>query len=421
MSKPTTPGPAISSQQFQIPVCVSWGGSNRLVSALIDSGSAGNFLSRTVATELNLPLVLCSTELRIKAIDGQPIGSGAVTHHTVSVQLRVGALHQETLPFLVIDSPDLQVVLGYPWLRNHNPSIAWDQGEITAWGKDCFNRCFTLPCHTTQVESPAHLEPTAVPPVYQDLSEVFNKARAIVLPPHRLGDCAIELLPGTTPPRGRVYPLSIPESEAMDSYIKEALAQGFICPSTSPAAASFFFVENKGGGLRPCIDYRSLNRVAIKNRYPLPLVPSALEQLRHARVFTKLDLRSAYNLVRIRKGDEWKSAFITSSWHYEYLVMPYGLANAPSVFQAFVNDTLRDFLNRFVIVYIDDILVYSSCLQEHVQHVRTVLSCLLRNDLVVKAEKCEFHRSEVAFLGYIVSEKGITMDRCHRVASARLC
>ncbi len=122
----------------------------------------------------------------------------------------------------------------------------------------------------------------------------------------------------------------------MEEYIEEALRQGYIRPSTSPAASSFFFVAKKDGGLRPCIDYRTLNKITVKFRYPLPLVPAALEHLRGARVFTKLDLRSAYNLVRIREGDEWKTAFVTPTGHYEYCVMPYGLVNAPSVFQDFI-------------------------------------------------------------------------------------
>ncbi|KAI4890669.1 hypothetical protein NFI96_002022 [Prochilodus magdalenae] len=142
----------------------------------------------------------------------------------------------------------------------------------------------------------------------------------------------------------------------MEEYIQEAWSQGYIRPSTSPAAAGFFFVKKKDGGLRPCIGYRGLNSITKPYPYPLPLVPVALEQLRGATMFTKLDLRSAYNLVRIRKGDEWKTAFHTTRGHYEYRVMSFGLRNAPSVFQAFVNDVLRDMIGQFVIAYIDDIL-----------------------------------------------------------------
>lgn len=128
-------------------------------------------------------------------------------------------------------------------------------------------------------------------------------------------------------------------------------------------------------------------------------------------IFTKLDLRSAYNLIRIREGDEWKTAFSTPSGHYEYLVMSYGLANAPSVFQNLINSVLRDMLGRYVIAYIDDILVHSTSLEEHITHVRQVLRRLLQHQLYVKAEKCEFHQHTISFLGYIISTKGIAMDQ----------
>ncbi len=185
---------------------------------------------------------------------------------------------------------------------------------------------------------------------------------------------------------------------------------GFIRASTSPARAGFFFVEKKDRGLRPCIDYRGLNNVTVKFCYTLPLVPSALEQLREATIYTKLDLRSAYNLIRIKEGDEWKTAFLTTSrGHYEYQVMPYGLANSPAVFQTFINYIFRDLLNQYVVAYIDDILIYSKS-EEHIGQVRNVLSRLLENQLYVKAEKCEFHVKQTTFLGYHISHEGVRMD-----------
>ncbi|KAK3520993.1 hypothetical protein QTP86_002390 [Hemibagrus guttatus] len=143
----------------------------------------------------------------------------------------------------------------------------------------------------------------------------------------------------------------------MEEYIKTSLAAGHIQPSTSPAAAVFFFVKKRDGGLRPCIDYRGLNTITVRYPYPLPLVSAELEQLRGARVFTKLDLRSAYNLVRICEGDEWKTAFHTTHGHYKYCVMPFGLTNTPAVFQALINEVFQDLLGKGVIAYIDDILV----------------------------------------------------------------
>ncbi|XP_015224357.1 PREDICTED: RNA-directed DNA polymerase homolog [Cyprinodon variegatus] len=191
----------------------------------------------------------------------------------------------------------------------------------------------------------------------------------------------------------------------MEKYINESLAAGIIRPSSSPLGAGFFFVGKKDGSLRPCIDYRGLNQITVKNKYPLPLLASAFEPVQGATVFTKLDLRNAYHLLRIRDGDEWKAAFKTPLGQFEYLVMPFGLTKAPACFQALVNDVLRDFLNVFVFVYIDDILIYSKDLSEHKKHVRLVLQRLLENKLFVKAEKCEFHQPSVTFLGLSPAEQ----------------
>ncbi|XP_073510888.1 uncharacterized protein [Phyllobates terribilis] len=199
-------------------------------------------------------------------------------------------------------------------------------------------------------------------------------------------------------------------TRSMSEYIEENLARGFIRKSTSPAGAGFFFVKKKDGSLRPCIDYRGLNQITVKNKYPLPLIPELFDRLRGARIFTKLDLRGAYNLVRIRQGDEWKTAFNTRDGHYEYLVMPFGLCNAPAVFQELVNDIFRDLLYSCVVVYLDDILVFSPDLQTHRRDVRQVLLRLRQNHLFAKYEKCLFEQTSLPFLGYIISQTGLRMD-----------
>ncbi|KAK3569743.1 hypothetical protein QTP86_004065 [Hemibagrus guttatus] len=349
-------------------------------SALIDSGAAVNLIDGALVEKLGIPTFPCVPPLKITAIDSQPIGEGYLKSQTELLEFRVGLFHRERLAFYVTSSPVNPVILGFPWLRRQDPQISWRSGELVRWSHACAER------------------------------EVFCKERAARLPAHQPWDCAIDLLPNASPPRGRVYPLLLPESKTMEEYIETALAAGHIRPSTSPAAASFFFVGKKDGGLRPCIDYRGLNAITVPYPYPPPLVPAALEQLRGARIFTKLDLRSAYNLVRIRKGDEWKTAFHTTHGHYEYRVMPFGLTNAPAVFQALINGVFHDLLGRWVIAYIDDILVYSNSPEEHVRHVREVLSRLQRHHLYVKLEKCEFHRTTVTFLGYVISQRGVEMD-----------
>ena len=165
---------------------------------------------------------------------------------------------------------------------------------------------------STSIESPQTDINVTIPPEYMDLREVFSKCNATELPPHRPYDCTIELVENPVFPKSRVYPITQEEELAMDTYTQEALDQGFIRPSTSPVAPGFFFVKKKDGGLRSCIDYQGLNQITKSYPYPLPLVPSALEQLKGAKYFTKLDLRSAYNLIRIKEGDEWKTAFVTT-------------------------------------------------------------------------------------------------------------
>lgn len=196
----------------------------------------------------------------------------------------------------------------------------------------------------------------------------------------------------------------------MEKYIADSLAAGIIRPSSSPVGTGFLFGDKKDKTLRPCIDYRGLNKITIKNKYPLLLLSSAFELFQGATLFSKLDLRNAYHLVRIRKGDEWKTVFNTHPGHFEYLVMPFGLTNAPAVFQALVNDVLRDFINRCAFVYLHDILIFSKTMAEHEVHVRQILQCLLENKLFVKGEKCELHIDSVAFLGYIIAQGNLKPD-----------
>ncbi|KAK3537692.1 hypothetical protein QTP70_017902 [Hemibagrus guttatus] len=237
------------------------------VSALIDSEAAVNLINRALVEELRIPTIPCMPTLRIMAIDSQPIGGGYLTHQTELLEFQVGLFHREWLPFYVTSSPANPVILGFPWLRQHDPQISWHTGELVHWSATCLSKCLhepvSWPCLASVVEDSAPLASGHVPCVYGDFLEVFSKERAARLPSHRAWDCAIDLLPNTSPPRGRDYLLSLPEARAMEEYIEEALAVGHIRPSTSPAAAGFFFVGKKDGGLHPCIDYRGLNAITV--------------------------------------------------------------------------------------------------------------------------------------------------------------
>ncbi|KAJ1041357.1 hypothetical protein NDA10_003262 [Ustilago hordei] len=212
------------------------------------------------------------------------------------------------------------------------------------------------------------------------------------------------------PPQGPLYLKGPKEMSELRRYLDENLEKGFIRPSKSPARSPVLFVPKKDGGLRLCVDYRGLNEITVKNRAPLPLIEEQLFLLRKARIYTKLDLRAAYNLIRIAKGDEWKTAFGTQLGLYEYLVMPFGLANAPAHFQSFINDIFRDIIGIYVVVYLDDFLIFSDTEEAHVKHVTEVLTRLRSNRLFAKLSKCEFHTKTVEFLGYIIKPTGIEMD-----------
>ncbi|KAK3509680.1 hypothetical protein QTP70_008429 [Hemibagrus guttatus] len=405
-----------SSLFFSLTVPVSLCFSDRYVPfpALIDSGAAVNLIDGALVEELGIPTFPCIPSLRITAINSQLIGEGYLKCQTELLEFQVGLFHHEQLAFYVTSSSVNPMILGFPWLWHHNPQISWRSGELVCWSPTCLKECLrelvSRPCRTSCVKEAIPAAHGHIPHAYADFKEVFSEENAARLPSHQVWDCAIDLLPNTSPPRGRIYPLSLPEAKAMEDYIEAALAAGHIRPSTSPAAAEFFFVGKKDGGLWPCIDYRGLNAITVQYPYPLPLVPAVLEQLRGARYFTKLDLRSTYNLVRIRKGNEWKTAFHTTHGHYEYRVMPFGLTNAPAVFQALINGVFQDLLGKGVIAYIDDILVYSTSMEEHVRHVWEVLSRLQRHHLYIKLEKCEFQRTTVTFLGYVISRQGVEMD-----------
>lgn len=398
--------------------------------ALLDSGATSSFINQTLVTENNLPSIKKKEPRILEVIDGRPISSGNVTHETPPVLLTIGA-HSETLVLDVVQLGHYPVILGVPWLKKHNPHIYWSlhQLHFNACPRDCggpfppVSALAEYPIDASLLplvgsssfedsckETPSLSVDILVPQVHHEYLEIFSKEAADLLPVHRSYDHTIPLVEGSSPPYGPIYSLSAIELKALAEYLDENLRKGFIRPSTSPAGAPILFVKKKDGSLRLCVDYRGLNKITIKNRYPLPLIHELLDRLQGAHIFTRIDLRGAYNLVRIAKGEEWKTAFRTRYGHFEYLVMPFGLTNAPATFQNLMNDILRDFLDVFVIVYLDDILIFSKTKEDHIGHVSQVLDRLQKTGLVARAEKCEFHKSEVEFLGYVMSSVGVKMD-----------
>ncbi|KAL0543937.1 hypothetical protein IC582_019043 [Cucumis melo] len=223
-------------------------------------------------------------------------------------------------------------------------------------------------------------------------------------------DFAIELEPGTAPISRAPYRMALAELKELKVQLQELLDKGFIRLSVSPWGAPVLFVKKKDGSMRLCIDYRELNKVTIKNRYPLPMIDDFFDQLQGTTIFSKIDLRSGYHQLRIRDSDIPKAAFRSRYRHYEFIVMFFRLTNAPAVFMDLMNRMFKDFLDTFVIVFIDDILIYSKTEAEHEEHLHHVLETLRANKLYVKFSKCEFWLKKVSFLAHVVSSEGISVD-----------
>ncbi|KAJ1045311.1 hypothetical protein NDA10_002570 [Ustilago hordei] len=389
---------------------------------------------------------------------------------SASMQVSIGTHNLGVVEASVANTADYDLILGFTELRRLKPTIQWDMGQLefktqeqdqpprrppeAARAGDLTMRRPTL--HGNEFVSAEHIlraaledgpigfmlleEPPSsllafgfvptgadkgvemevevdkvvmaadIPKPYQHLQDVFDEVEADKLPHHTEHDLHLELIEGGKPPQGPLYLKGPKEMSKLRRYLDENLEKGFIRPSKSLAQSPVLFVPKKDGGLRLCVDYRGLNEITVKNRAPLPLIEEQLFLLRKARIYTKLDLRAAYNLIRIAKGDEWKTAFGTQLGLYEYLVMPFGLANAPAHFQSFINDIFRDIIGIYVVVYLDDFLIFSDTEEAHVKHVTKVLTRLRSNRLFAKLSKCEFHTKTVEFLGYIIKPTGIEMD-----------
>ena len=265
-------------------------------------------------------------------------------------------------------------------------------------------------CSASSTSKSESSELSRVPPDYHDFADVFSKSKADTLAPHREHDLKIDLEERASPPMGTTSSLSPSKLESLRTFLDEHLTMGFIHSSSSAHAAPVLFVHKKDGSLRLCVDFRGLNKITKKDHYPLPRITDLLDAPSCARIYAKIDLRHAYHLVHISTGDEWKTSFRTHYGSHEWLVMPFGLTNALVVFQRFVNTVFADLLDVCVIVYLDDILIYSADKASHKEHVREVLRRLRKHGLYAKPEKFGFHTDSTKYLGYQLSPSGLTMS-----------
>jgi Reverse transcriptase (RNA-dependent DNA polymerase) len=232
----------------------------------------------------------------------------------------------------------------------------------------------------------------------EEFKDVFPEDLPDGLPPERSHDFKIILQPLESPQKRPLYKLTQADTEELQKQLSQLLGKGFIKPSSSPSGSPILFVNKKDRGTRMCVDYRALNQLTVKNCYPLPRLDDIFDKLRHAQFFSKIDLRSGYHQIRLDPDSVPLTAFRTKYGLYEFLVLPFGLTNAPAIFMSLMNDVFRDCLDRFVMVYLDDILIYSSTYEGHIDHLRHALVLLRKNSLFANMSNCEFANSSVSYL-----------------------
>lgn len=441
--------------------------------ALVDSGATTNFIDKSYVEKNHLVTNRLTVPYEVRNADGTPNKAGRIRDY-VRAYVEIGT-HKTTHYLFVTNLGDKDMMLGYTYLYNHNPQIDWRAGEweFTRCPDTCADKArktraveeetdelqlepdlpwesslddlgdedtenpyinwidMDNPNDRTQAQVIATMfdekdmdmevdeddEDTRnwkshVPEWLHEYGDVFSKTKSECMPERKPYDHPIDLVEGASLPKpAKVYPLSPNGRNSLDNWIDEELKKGYIRPSKSPVAAPFFFVKKHDGSLRPVMDYRALNAVTVKNRYPIPRIADLIDSLSQASIFTKLDLRWGYNNVRIREGDEWKTAFVTRRGLFETTVMYFGCCNAPATFQNMMNNILGDLIRQgSVMVYLDNILIFGNDKKEHRKLVKEVLKRLRDNDLFAKAEKCFFEKDSINYLGMIISKGYVAMD-----------
>ncbi|CAL8153028.1 unnamed protein product [Prunus armeniaca] len=393
---------------------------NSWAKVLFDCGATHSFISTSFASMLELD----SENMKPSLLIGSPLG-GSLEVDKVCRSCMIEMLgHKIVVDLMVLEMLEYDIILGMDWLTRYQVTIDCGKKRITinTHKEETFSFFVKKESQKYGVGDYKYLSqitrigteeveksPIQLIPVVKEFSDVFPE-ELLGLPPEREVEFAIEIYPGTTPisiPPHRMAPVELKELKIQ---LQELQAKGYIRPSTSPWGAPALFVKKKDLTLRMCIDYRQLNRVTIKNKYPLPRIDDLFDQLRGSHFFSKIDLRSGYHQLRVKAEDIPKIAFRTRYGHYEFVVMPFGLTNAPAAFMDMMNRIFRPYLDQFVIVFIDDILIYSKSQEEHEEHLRIVLQILRENQLYAKLNKCEFWLRQVKFLGHVISNEGISVD-----------
>lgn len=399
---------------------------------LVDSGSSASFINKHLEDKMTGAQQL-QKKCLVKVADG--------TQHRCSTFLpdrqwsSQGATFHTDLKILPLGSFD--AILGMDWLEEHNPNIDWvlktlsiqsAQGTVLLQGHcshqiqcsaisatELSNLCrqngIANLIHIYALDGTVHTEEVAPDEIESLLSEfpdVFDSSSN--LPPRRDCDHRIPLMPGAQPVNMRAYRHKPELKTEIERQVTELLESGIIQRSTSQFSSPAILVRKKDGTWRLCVDYRRLNAMTVVSKYPVPIIDELLDELAGARWFSKLDLRAGYHQIRLAPGEEFKTAFQTHSGHWEYKVMPFGLAGAPATFLGAMNTTLRPLLRKCVIVFFDDILVYSNSLADHMIHLKSVLQLLRQDSWQVKRSKCSFGQQRITYLGHVIDQHGVSSD-----------
>jgi hypothetical protein len=373
----------------------------REITAIIDSGSTGNFIDPGIVKELGLIWDVKTYPYSIIGADGTGLGAtGKVTGETSPITYTIeGRTFIE--PFDILPMGTHGLMFGMPWLREHNPIVDWTMRTIHFGSKP--------PTYQQAIMQVQEIQ--EIPAEYQDLQEAFKELIGKeALPEHQEWDLTIPLKPGTQPPNENLRRTDSLKAQQIREFLDDRLSKGWIEESKSPCGCNVLFVPKKDGEDRLCCDLRGINNITIKDSHPLPLIAEIQDRLSKAIVFTKLDIKDAYHQVRIKEGEEWKTAFKTRYGTYQWKVMPFGLTNAPACFQRLINTALKGYLDIFCTAYLDDIIIYSEQEENHTEHVRKVLKRLIQWKLRLKLKKCEFRVKETTFLGHILRPGEIDME-----------
>ncbi|GJV81835.1 putative nucleotidyltransferase, ribonuclease H [Tanacetum coccineum] len=409
---------------------------NRCASILFDTGADRSFVSTQFSALINIAPTTLDHGYNVELADGSIIWV-----NTVLLGCTLNFLnHPFHVDLMPVEMGTYDVIIGMDWLTKYQAVIDCAKkivripfgSEILIFHGDgsrnkrgtrlniisctkaqkyVLQGCHVFLAHITVKETGDKSKKKQLEdvPIVKNFPEVFPEDLP-GLPPTRQVEFHIDLVPGAAPVARAPYRLAPSEMKELADQLQELSDKGFIRPSSSPWGAPVLFVKKKDGSLRMCIDYRELNKLTVKNRYPLPRIDDLFDQLQGSSVYSKIDLRSGYHQLRVREEDISKTAFRTRYGHYEFQVMPFGLTNAPAVFMDLMNRVCKPYLDKFVIVFIDDILIYSKSKQEHEEHLKIILELLKKEELYAKFSKCEFWIPKVQFLGHVIDNKGIHVD-----------